>query len=79
MGRIASLRRAPLGRNRRAMLTIRPLPSGWDNNGRQLQWRQSRRAGRRPSERSTMLGSITHGASCALINASGITPRNLRD
>jgi hypothetical protein len=44
------------------MLMIRSLPSGWDNNGRQLQWRQSRRAGRRPSKkRSTMLGSITHG------------------
>ena len=42
MRRIACLRRAPLGRNRRAMLMIRSLPSGWDNNGRQLQWRQSR-------------------------------------
>ena len=37
MRRIACLRRAPLGRNRRAMLMIRSLPSGWDNNGRRLQ------------------------------------------
>jgi hypothetical protein len=58
------------------MLMIRSLPSGWDNNGRQWQWRQYRRAGRRPSKkRSTMLGSITHGVSCALINASASITR----
>ena len=43
---------------------IRLLPSGWDNNGRQLQWRQSGRAGRRSSKRSTAV------ALCVNISAS---------